>query len=99
MEYFLHIQELASLAVKLHPYPKKLLCQHRDVNAIGIIARQIAMVEELLQLIGHLPERRRIFHHLVTNAMDIDRRRRDRNLRIDQFALDESGSIRMDFYN
>ena len=69
MEYFLHIYQLAALHVKIDFRPEELLHEHGNVETVGIIAPQVAGVEELLYFVGRLLKSRGILDHFVANSM------------------------------
>ena len=67
---YLHVDELTLHQVDVHPCTEELLCQDRNVEAVGVKASQVAAFDVGSYLLRHILEGRAVLDVFIINAMD-----------------------------
>src|SRR6187402_578851 len=94
MKNVLYIKQSSSFHIKVDICTQKFLDQQRYIKPVTIIPRYIATIQHLFQFMSHILECRRIFYHLICNAMYIARLFWNWHPGIDEFAFDTALTIR-----
>lgn len=89
MEDVLHVDETAAFEIHVDARPQELLDQHRQVEAVGVEAAEVAAANELFERFGDLREGRLVFHVFVRDAVDGRGFRRDMHPGVELAGLDD----------
>ena len=89
MEDVLHVDETAAFEIHVDARPQELLDQHRQVEAVGVEAAEVAAADELFERLGDLREGRAILDVLVRNAVDGGSLLRNVHFRIELAGFDD----------
>ena len=71
MKDLLYINQLSARNIEVQTGSKKFFDQHRYIEPVRIISSQIAVFDELPDLIGNCLESGSIFYHFISNAMNV----------------------------
>ena len=97
VEDVLHVDELAALEIHVDARTHELLDKHRQVEAVGVEASEVAALHELFERLGDLRECRGVSHVGVRDAVDGRRLGRNRHLGVDLPGLDDLLAVGHDF--
>ena len=84
VEDVLHVDEVGIVRVEADACAQKLLDEQGNVEAVGVVACEVAALEDLFELLGELLERGLVGHHLVGDMVDGSRFGGDVHLGVDE---------------
>ena len=89
VEDVLHVDETSAFEIHVDARPQELLDQHRQVEAVGVEAAEVAAADELFERFGDLREGRAIPDVFVRDAVDGRGFRRDMHPGVELAGLDD----------
>ena len=89
----LHIDVLACGGGEVQPAPSELLLKNRNVKAVRVEAREVAVLEVVENPFRHIRKRRAVLHEFVRDAVDGRRFGWNRDGRVQKPAHRDFGSV------